>query len=287
MRRSAGPGRPQRGRHAVEVSQETSLLAKALWSAGIVLGLTFVAERVGTRAAGILSGAPLNAVLVYFFVGRDLGVDYVVASVPHAIAAFTATLAFVLAWYRASTALPRFTAPASAVLSSLVFVALAAVLVEIPFSFASATALTAFAIAFAIWLFRRIEFVPVRRPVRYTPALLLARGGLAAALVVTVIGLAGLLGPRWAGVLAGFPATLLPTLAIVQATYGTGSTHAMIRGFPVGVVSIILYIASVPVTFPRFGVAGGTAASLAVSFAYLAAAMRWRRPGAARRTGAS
>ena len=63
----------------METAPETTLLIKAAWSAAVVLGLTIVAERMGSRVAGLLSGAPLTAVLVFFFVGQDLGVDYVVA----------------------------------------------------------------------------------------------------------------------------------------------------------------------------------------------------------------
>lgn len=50
----------------METPHETALLVKAVWSAVVVIGLTLVAERVGMRIAGLLSGAPLTAVLVYY-----------------------------------------------------------------------------------------------------------------------------------------------------------------------------------------------------------------------------
>jgi hypothetical protein len=86
-------------------------------------------------------------------------------------------------------------------------------------------------------------------------------------LIVGVITLAEILGTRWTGLLTGFPATFLPTLLIIHLTYGAAQTHAIIRNFPVGV---IFYILTVAVTFPLWGIYGGTAASLAVSFLYLA-----------------
>ena len=52
----------------MDIPHETTLLAKVLWSAAIVLGLSAVAERVSMRIAGILAGAPQGVVLVYFFV---------------------------------------------------------------------------------------------------------------------------------------------------------------------------------------------------------------------------
>ena len=258
----------------METVPETSLLIKAAWSAAVVLGLTFVAERVGTRVAGLLSGAPLTAVLVYFFVGRDMGVDYVVASVPHSIAAFTGTLCFVLTYYWTSARLQRFSAPAGLGLAILAFLGVAAMLSTVAFTLLGAATLTICAIALSAWLVRRIPIVKVGRSVRFTARQLLFRGGAAALLITAVISLAEIVGPRWTGLLVGFPATLLPTYLIIHLTYGKVSTHAMVRGFPTGVGSIILYMLLVPHAFPAWGPIGGTAACLAGSFVYLAAIMR-------------
>lgn len=250
-----------------------SILAKGLWSAGIVIGLAAIAERLSPRVAGILSGAPLSSVLIYLFVGLDMGTPYIVDSVPHGIAAFSATLAFVLVYYEASRRLTRFVATGSTLCAVTVFVVVAGGLSAIPFTLASASAMTLCAIVLSVWLFRKIEFVRVERPVRLTFRMLLIRGGLAAGLIVCVIALAEALGPNWTGLLAGFPSTLLPTLLIIHVTYGAAHTHALMRSFPIGMGSIVLYILSVTVTFPLWGVFGGTAASLAVSLAYISTVM--------------
>ena len=268
----------------MDTPHETSLLAKALWSAGIVMGLAFVAERIGTRIAGLLAGAPLSAVLIFFFVGRDMGIAYIVDSVPHGIASFSGTLVFVLVYYWTSSRLARFPALGGAMAAIAAYLGIASVLATIPFTLASGTALTVFVIALSHWLLRKIDFAAMVRPVSYTPHLLLLRGGVAAALIITVIMLAEILGPRWTGLLVGFPTTLLPTLLIIHFTHGTAATHAMIRNFPIGMGSIILYILSVPHSFTLWGVYGGTAASLAIAFTYLSVIMffgqRWLSPTA-------
>jgi uncharacterized membrane protein (GlpM family) len=257
----------------METPHETALLVKAVWSAVVVIGLTLVAERVGMRIAGLLSGAPLTAVLVYYFVGRDLGIPYIVDSVPYSIAAFSATLSFVLSYYWISSRLQRYSALGGLGAAIMVFLAVAAILASIPFTLAGATALTVSVIALSAWLVRKIEFITVERPVRLTFRQLLLRGGCAALLITMVISLAETAGSRWTGILVGFPATLLPTYLIIHLTYGKASTHAMIRGFPTGMGSIILYILSIPYTFPLWGPMGGTAASLAVSTSYLSLIM--------------
>jgi len=257
----------------MEITYETSLLAKLSWSAALVLGLTAIAERVSTRIAGILSGAPQNAMLIYFFVGYDMGTSYVVESIPHGVASFTATLAFVLVYYGASSWLDRYAVVGGSLAGIAAFVVVAFALSTIRFTSAGAVALTSIAIILTLWSFRKIELVAIAIPVRYTAKLLMLRGGFAVVLIVIVITLAETLGARWAGLLAGFPAVLWPTLLIIHITYGAASTHALIRNFPLGVISILLYILSISFTFPLWGVYGGTVASLGISLVYLIAVM--------------
>ncbi len=247
----------------------TSLLAKALWSAAIVLALSWIAERASTRVAGILSGAPIGTLLVYFFVGLEMGPAYVVASVPYGIAGFTGTIIFVLAYYVVSRHIERLQAVASTVVAVVLFAAVAMVLVRLPFTMAGALVLTIGSCVGAYWLLRKVENVHVDDPIRLTLGVLVLRGGSAALFVVAVIALAEALGSKWTGLLIGFPMTLLPTLFIVHVTYGEEYTHTMIRNFPLGLGSIVVYLLSVTVTFPMWGVYGGTAASLALSVVYL------------------
>ena len=271
----------------METTFDISLLVKAAWSAAVVLGLTFVAERVGPRIAGLLSGAPLTAVLVYFFVGRDLGTGYVVEGIPHSISSFTGTLCFVLTYYWVSARLDRFSVWGGLGLGIVVYFLVAALLHKISFTITSATVLSLSAIALSSRLLQKIRVVRVSRPIRLTAKQLLLRGGLAALLISIVISLAEAVGPHWTGLLVGFPATLLPTYLIIHLTYGKTRTHSMVRNFPIGVTSIIIYIWLIPLTFPAFGVYGGTAACLAVSFVYLACIMfvgRIRLGGASRST---
>ncbi|MCC7047043.1 MAG: hypothetical protein IT562_10055 [Alphaproteobacteria bacterium] len=249
----------------------TPLIAKILCSAVLVLGLSAIAERASARVAGIVAGAPQNAVLVYLFVGLDKGVDFVAESAPHGIASFTATIAFVIGYYRASAHSARYSALLGATSGIAAFMAVAAVLAAIPLTVLSGTILSLCAIAFSTWYLRRVASIRVSNPVRYTPRILLVRGSFAVALVVGVVALAEVLGARWTGLLAGFPATLLPALLIIHLTYGVASAHAIVRNFPLGVGSIILYLLSVPITFPMLGVYGGTAASFCISLAYLTA----------------
>jgi uncharacterized membrane protein (GlpM family) len=262
----------------MDFSAETSLLAKALWAAALVLGISAIAERVSTRIAGILSGAPQNTLIVFFFVGHDMGTNYVVQSIPHGIASLSATLAFLFTYYRASLWLTRYAVLGSSLIASAAFIAVALVLVRIPFSLPGAVAMSLCAIILALCLFRTIPTTAVQKPVRYSAKLLLLRGVFAMFLVVSVITLAETLGTRWTGLLIGFPAVMLPTLVIIHHSYGAASTHTVIRNFPFGVGSIILYTLSVTITFPLWGVLRGSAVSLAIAIGYLIAVTIFTQP---------
>jgi len=259
----------------LDLYPEPALLAKALWSVVIVLVLTFVAERVSTRVAGLLSGAPMTVILVHYFVGSEKGTDFIVESIPHGIAAFTATLAFLLGYHAVSTSNLRFAAVIGALAGCTAFATVAAVLAELAFTIPSALALTLGTVALCTWRFRHISFTRVENPVRYTTRLLFLRGAFTGLLLVGVIGFAQVLGPRWTGLLGGFPATLLPTLLILHLTYGASNTHSVVRNFPIGLGSILLYMVSVPITLPRWGLLAGVLVSLAVSLIYLSAVMLW------------
>ena len=150
---------------------------------------------------------------------------------------------------------------------------LALVLVLIPFNLWTGAALTIFAAVASDRLFRHVDFVRVAIPVRMHFKLMILRSVLAAVFVTAAIAVASALNSRWAGIMVGFPMTMLPTIVILLRSYDTSVTHAFLRNFPFGMGSIIVFLATVPFTFPPLGVSLGIAASLALSLIYTAAAM--------------
>ena len=79
------------------------LLIKVAAATAIVLGLSVLAERLGPRLAGVLMGAPLGALISYYFIGREAGPEFVAAGTPYAAAGMTGTLMFTYAYYRTSS----------------------------------------------------------------------------------------------------------------------------------------------------------------------------------------
>lgn len=256
------------------------LAIKAAAAAAIVLGLSVLAERTTPRIAGIISGAPLGALITFYMLGLEKGTAFVVASVPHAIAGMSGVLVYVAAFHWVSLRVSRLSIAAGHFASLLAYLAAALTLERIAFTWETALPLTTVITIAVGYLFRRNEDIRVTNPARLTFGLLALRAGSAAMLVVTAVSLAKALGPSWAGVLIGFPLTLLPTMVIVQLTYSLGHVHAMLKGFPVGVGSVLTYLMVVPWSFTTLGVHLGSAVALAAAWSYLIGLTlfyRWRR----------
>ena len=245
------------------------LAIKAAAAGAIVLGLSVLAERVSPRIAGILSGAPLGALISFYILGVENGTGFVIASVPHAIAGMSGVLAFVAAYHWASLRVTRFNVALSALAGLFGYLVVALVFERITFTAVTALPVTVLIAALTGYLFRRTEDIRVAHPARLSLGLLALRAGSAASLVVAVVSLSKVLGPRWAGVLIGFPMTLLPTMAIVHMTYSREHVHALVLGFPLGVGSVLTYLLTVPWSFGTLGVHLGTLVALLAAWGYL------------------
>jgi len=80
--------------------------------------------------------------------------------------------------------------------------------------------------------------------------------------------------PRVAGMLSAFPITMLPFLLIMHATYGAETAVAILKHYPSGLGSLMLYALVVSLAYPVAGLAWGTLAGFAVATVYLYALMR-------------
>ncbi|MBM08721.1 MAG: hypothetical protein CMF69_03985 [Magnetovibrio sp.] len=246
-----------------------TLLIKAAFAGTIVLILSVFAERLSPRIAGVISGAPLGALISYYLLGIEKGIGFVTASIPHAIVGIAGVLIFVITYYAISIRVVSFNALKSTFGGLFIFVVFAFVIREIPFSVLSALPVTIITALIAAFGFRRAKDLHVVEPVRLNFSMLALRAGISAIFVISVVTLGKLLGPIWAGVLIGFPMTWLPTILIIQYTYSRDHAYAMFRGFPLGIGSVLTYLASVSWSFSKLGVHLGTLTSLTLAIGYL------------------
>jgi hypothetical protein len=245
------------------------LAAKVVASMAMVLGLAWVAERVGPRVAGVLSGYPLGVAVALFFVGVENGADFAARSAVYTMAGFSASLALVVA-YRAVVHVARAgQALLAPLLSVPCFLVVSALLSRLPLGLAGGTALTLAGVCLSLWHFRDIENAAIDRRVRMSAGALLLRATAAAAVVLLVTGWARVIGEEWTGVLAAFPVTLFPFLVIIHWTHGWPQAQTIIKHFPLGMGALLLYTLVVALAYPRVGVLVGTGLSFCLASVYL------------------
>ncbi len=247
----------------------TLLLAKILVSVLLVLGLSWIAEHVNPRVAGILSGMPLGAVLITFFVGLELGPEFSTTSALYAIPSIISTIAFALGYYFTSRIESRLSPLLCSVAGLICYFLVASGLYTITFDLLLGVVCSLTCLIIFAYAFHSREQNKVQEKPQMTPMRLMFRSGMAAAFVVTISTIADIVGPRWSGLLIGFPMTFLPFLLIIHITYSAAHVRTIIRNFPLGLVGLLIFLIAVNQTIPLYGVNLAIVLSMACSLCYL------------------
>jgi len=250
------------------------LLLKLVVTMVAVVGLSLVAERLSTRLAGVLAGFPHGIAIVLWFIGTEQGAEFAARAAGFATAGLGANV--VLAWTYGEVARRAGAGVRAVAMAALggvaAFLAVAAAL-----NMLAPGPLLAPVVAVALIGLARLlvglwpaPAALVKPPLRLGE--LLARAALAGAIVVAVTGLAALIGPQWAGLLAGFPVVSFPLLVILHLGHGPGPVMAVVRHYPFGIVALVVFTLVARWGFVALGVTGGTLAGLGAAVIWLAAA---------------
>ncbi len=249
------------------------LIAKIVLSGGMVITITLIAEKISTRFAGVLLGFPLGAGLTFFFTGIEQGPLFAADSAPWSIQGLSATLVFCLL-YKKGSKLAQHTPLLFLVIPTLFGLA----------GFFAVGFFLQYVLGGQLWfrittvvlvfiggaVFFRLGPAPaIRRKIPTTSFLLLARASFAALVIVIIAAAAKTVGPRWSGIFAAFPTTVLPTVWVLHYHYGASTISALFREIPLGMLAIVVFSCSVHYTFPQFGVYYGILISYAVALLYL------------------
>ena len=247
------------------------LLVKIVTATLIVVGLSVVAEKASPRISGLLAGYPLGTAIVLFFYGVELGPQFAADAAVYSLLGLIASQTFVYVYYQTSLHVQRFSPLLSSLCAITGFLLTARLFRCLPVTPVLSLGMTLASVGFFIFLFRKLPDVIIKRGIRLGPGILLLRAIIAAALIVAITTVAGLVGESWAGLLSGFPMTLFPFILIIHMTYRPAHVHTIIKNFPKGLGALILYAMSVYLLYPRFGIYIGTAAAFGAASLYLVA----------------
>ena len=250
------------------------LLVKLAVTMVAVVGLSLVAERLSTRLAGVLAGFPHGIAIVLYFIGVEQGADFAAQAAGFATAGLAANVGLAFAYARLSARFgtASLAVPGAALGAVAAFLLIAAVLRLIAPGPWLAVVLTLAMIGAVRWLLRGSGARgQVKRP-KARAAELLARAGLAGAIVALITGIAAWVGPDWAGLFAGFPVVTFPLLVILHARHGAAPVASVVRHYPFGILSLLVFTLVVRWAFAATGMGWGTLIGLTASLLYLSLA---------------
>ena len=251
------------------------VILKAVITIGLILCLAWIAEKASPRIAGILSGYPIGTALVLFFYGIQVGPDFAVAAVPYNLLGHVSALVFVYLYFlgaRNSTIISTIIASVFAIGG---YAATAWVMGTLRPSLLSGGAISFTAIILFSFLFRKIPNTTIDAPTRYTPAMVLFRLALSTSIVLVITGLAQSVGVKWAGLFSAFPLVVYPLLVLIHLNYGALRAHTVLKNFPRGLWTVLVYSIIISLTYGRFGVFLGTAIAYLVATTVLLA-INWQ-----------
>lgn len=256
-------------------------LAKLLVSISVVLGLSVVAERLSTRAAGLLSGYPLGTAIALFFIGLEISPGFAAESAVHTLAGFTATLALG-GGYLLCARRNGLLGVLSGTIGGLIAWGLASLaLTQLDVSRLGGTLITLAAIVVFSGLYRRVPDTAAPPRGGFSWAALALRAGLAAGIIFLITGLAHMVPSAWAGVMAAFPVTMYPFLVILHLTHGAAPVATVIKHYPAGLGSLLCYTLCVSLVYVPLGLVWGTLLGFAAATLWLLAWTRgqawWQR----------
>jgi hypothetical protein len=258
----------------------TLFLAKIAVSAGIVISVTAAAERWGPRLGGFVASLPQLAVVSLIFFGLEQGLEFAGESAFWNIPGICATIPFYIGYIvggAAARKLRILSIVTGTIVGTILFAVSAAILGNLTIDRRAVLPLAAGACAAALWLVRRLpDTAPLQR-VRMSLPLVVTRAALASVAVLALTSLAHLLGPKWSGLLTGFPVNGLPVIAVLHFHYGLDVIKTMVKIWPLGIFGICLFNLVAWLTVERLGLFGSIVLGYLVDIIYLAVANAARR----------
>jgi len=255
----------------VNVSGLELFVIKFIVTTAIVLILSFVAEHVSPKWAGILSGFPTGSAITLHFYGLENGLEFAGRSAIYNMVGLVAMQSFIFSYYIGGLAVGRFK-----VLVSICFAILGYATAIILLSRLTVTPLLALAIPIVSFPIFRIAFRKIGQSlivdrIALTWKVILGRAGLAALTICLITGIAKIVGPAWAGLFSAFPTTLFPLILIIHLSYGERYAHSIIKHVPEGLGSLLAYSLILYLSYPTLSLYAGIAVAFAGSLVYLLA----------------
>lgn len=245
------------------------LLYKFILTSIIVVALSFVAEYISPKWAGIFSGFPTGTAIILYFYALENGLEFAGESAIYNMVGLVAMQMFIFCYYLSGVVAKKFKIILS-ISGGITGYAVTIILLS-RFAFTPALAVIIPLISIFIFrmLFQKIDHSEINVKIKPTWKVILGRAGLAALTISLITGIAELVGPAWAGLFSAFPTTLFPLLLIIHFSYGEHYANSIIKHVPDGLVGLLIYSLTIHLSYPQFGLYLGIILAFSGALIYL------------------
>jgi uncharacterized membrane protein (GlpM family) len=238
------------------------LIIKAIVVVVLVLSLTTVAEKLGTRISGMLSGLPLGTFIVLLFYAIEQGVDYAQTASLYNIHGLFAALAFSIGYYISTFYSGKLEIVLSLLISFVSYLVIAYILSFItPHIILTPLIIFILLLASAIYFSKKEDYAVVKTD-KVSIYDLFLRSVLTVGIFLIISSLPNFLPINLAGIFSSFPTILLPLMLIIHFNHSNLQARTIIKNTPFGLTSVVVYSYLVHFTYPIIGIAYGTVLSM-------------------------
>ena len=231
----------------------TLLIIKILVSIFTVLVLSYIAEALSSKWAGIIGGLPTGSAIMLYFYAMENGLHFASESALYNMIGLIAMQAFLFGYY-ISPALSRQTNIFTSTIFGLIFYSLIAFIIsklKVSPQIAVISSLISFFVF--IFLFKNIKEINVEKKTKLTLKILSIRSIISTIIIVSITSISYLVGPQWSGIFSAFPATVFPLLIILHLSYGKGIVDAVIKHIPKGLGGLLIFSLGIHIFYSHIG----------------------------------
>lgn len=240
------------------------ILLPFILSAIIVILITILAEKYGTKIGGIVGTMPSTIIIAFIFIAHNKGLEFAAqaSSIVPAELAINILFLFIFALFAHRLGLLAMVIAfiAWAILSALLF------LVQLDNIFISLLIFFITVLATFLFLEHKKQIPSSNKvSVQYTTKKIITRGVLAGAIIAISVLLSNI-NATLSGIFSVFPAILSSTMIIQYKEHGPVFATAMAKTMICGISSVAAYATAIYFLYPLYGVVIGSCIAFSIGF---------------------
>jgi uncharacterized membrane protein (GlpM family) len=247
---------------------EYSLLYHAIipfiLSALVVILVTVIAEKYGTKTGGVIGTLPSTIIIAFLFIAVDKGTRFASDSVAVVPAEMGINLVFLLGFALLSQ---------KKILVALAGSLLTWTVLTIVIYYSNLTSIVVSLFIYIICCLLAFLILDKKKKitsqdtikVHYTPLKLLGRSLIAGIVIAIAVSFSNV-GVLLSGIFSVFPAIFLSTMLISLREHGSQFTGAMAKGMIYGSPSVVSYAIGIHFLYPLVGILTGTIGAFLIAF---------------------